>query len=150
MKKHSFAYIHSNHTTPLIENIKLPFRVKPKEIKDLNRYPFQNYEESIVLFSLTGDELLRKKEEKILRDILSAPPKTIFLIITPFNFEAKTDLNWVRKQLKMLHENKVNFEELELDVLLKEKPHLTFDQAFKEIQQIIELVALVAFKAFRG
>ena len=150
MKKHSFAYIHSNHTTPLIENIKLPFQVKPKEIKNLNRYHFQNDEDCIVLFSLTGNELLRKKEEKILQDILSAPKKSIFLIVTPFNFEAKTDLNWVHEQLKILQSKNVNFEPLELDALLREKPHFTFDQAFKEIQEIIELVAFVAFKAFRG
>ena len=150
MTKYSFAYIHSNHTSPLVENIKLPFKIEPKEIKGLVNYPYQNFENSIILFSLTGHELLRKKEEKLLKDILSAPKKTIFLIITPFNFEAKTDLNWVHEQLKMLQSKNVNFEALELDNLLQEKPHFTFDQAFKEIQEIIELVALVAFKAFRG
>lgn len=150
MAKYSFAYIHSNHTSPLVENIKLPFKIEPKEIKGLANYPYQNFENSIILFSLTGHKLLRKKEEKLLKNILSAPKKTIFLIITPFNFEAKTDLNWVHEQLKMLQSKNVNFEALELDNLLQEKPHFTFDQAFKEIQEIIELVALVAFKAFRG
>lgn len=150
MTKYSFAYIHSNHTSPLVENIKLPFTIEPKEIKMLERYPYKRFENNIILFSLTGHELLRKKEEKLLKDILSAPKKTIFLIITPFNFEAKTDLNWVHEQLKMLQSKNVNFEALELDNLLQEKPHFTFDQAFKEIQEIIELVALVAFKAFRG
>lgn len=50
----------------------------------------------------------------------------------------------------MLYEHKVNFEALSLDTLLKEKPYLTFDQAFKEIQQVVELIALVAFNAFDG
>ena len=150
MKTNSFSYIHSNHTTPLIENIKLPLGIRPVEINGLYQFPYQKFENNIILFSLTGQDVMRKKEKKLIRDLLNAPKKTIFLILTPFNFEAKTDLNWVHEQLKMLHENKVNFEELELDALLKEKPHLTFDQAFKEIQQIIELVALVAFKAFWG
>ena len=45
----------------------------------------------------------------------------------------------------MLYEHKVNFEALSLDTL-----YLTFDQAFKEIQQVVELIALVAFNAFDG
>ena len=150
MTKYSFAYIHSNHTTPLIENIKLPLGIKPKEIKMLERYPYKRFENNIILLTLTGQEALRSNEEKMIQDMLSAPKEAVFLIITPFSFEAKVNLDWVHKQLKMLHEQKVNFEALELEALLQEKPHLTFDQAFKEIQEIIELVAFVVFNSFKG
>ena len=150
MQKNSFVYIHSNHTIPLIKNLKLPSGVKPIEINGLCCFPYQKFENSIVLLSLTGEKAMRKKEQEFIQGILKAPKKTIFLIITPFNFEYKVDLEWVYKQLEILYEHKVNFETLELSVLLKEKPYLTFDEAFKELQQIIELITLVAFKAFKG
>ena len=150
MQKNSFFYIHSNYTMPLIKDLKLPAGVQSIEINDLESSLYQNSENSIVLLSLTGQKILRKKENNLIQELLMAPKKTIFLILTPFEFETKTDLTWVGKQLDMLYEHKVNFEELALDTLLKEKPYLTFDQAFKEIRQLVELIALVAFNAFKG
>ena len=44
----------------------------------------------------------------------------------------------------------INFEPLELDNLLKEKPRMTFDEGFKEIQKVIELIASVTYGTFRG
>lgn len=150
MQTNSFFYIHSNHTMPLIKNLKLPVGVQSIEINDLGNSLYQNSENSIVLLRLTGQDILRKKENNLIQELLMAQKKTIFLILTPFEFETKTDLQWVCEQLDMLYEHKVNFEELALDTLLKEKPYLTFDQAFKEIQQVVELIALVAFNAFEG
>lgn len=150
MQTNSFFYIRSNHTMPLIKNLKLPAGVQTVEINDLGSNLYQNSENSIVLLSLTGQDILRKKENNLIQELLMAPKKTIFLILTPFEFETKTDLQWVCEQLDMLYEHKVNFEALSLDTLLKEKPYLTFDQTFKEIQQVIELIALVAFNAFEG
>ena len=135
---------------PLIKNLKLPAGVQTVEIKNLGHLAYQNFENSIVLLSLTGQDILRKKENNLIQELLMASKKTIFLILTPFEFETKTDLTWVSKQLDMLYEHKVNFEELALDTLLKEKPYLNFEQAFKEIQQVIELIALVSFNAFEG
>ena len=148
MEKHSFSYIHSNHTSPVIAGLKLPFDIKPQEIQELTNYPYQHYEENIILFTLTGQTELREQEEKLVKNMLVAPPNVTFLIITPFSFEAGVNLNWVHEQLKTLQ--KVNFEPLELDTLLKKEPHLTFDQAFLKIQEIIELIAATTYGTFRG
>lgn len=137
MQKNSFFYIHSNHTMPLIKDLKLPAGVQSIEINDLESSLYRNSENSIVLLSLTGQDILRKKENNLIQELLMAPKKTIFLILTPFEFETKTDLQWVCEQLDMLYEHKVNFEALSLDTLLKEKPYLTFDQAFKKISKLL-------------
>lgn len=150
MQTNSFICIYDNHTMPLIKDLKLPAGVQSIEINDLESSLYQNSENSIVLLSLTGQKILRKKEKEFIQGILKAPKKTIFLILTPFEFETKTDVTWVGKQLDMPYEHKVNFEALSLDTLLKEKPYLTFDQAFKETRQIVELIALVSFNAFKG
>lgn len=150
MQTNSFYYIRGNHTMLLIKDLKLPVGVQTVEINDLGSSLYQNSENSIVSLSLTGQDILRKKENNLIQELLMSPKKTIFLILTPFEFETKTDLQWVCEQLDMLYEHKVNFEALSLDTLLKEKPYLTFDQAFKEIQQVVELISLVAFNAFDG
>ena len=150
MKKYAFSYIHSNHTTPLINGLKLPQGIQPRQIKNLTNYPYHCYAENIILFSLTGQPELREQEEKLVKNVLVAPINTTFLIITPFNFEAKVNLSWVHEHLNILRDKNVNFEPLELDSLLKEKPHLTFDQAFSKIQEVIELIAATAYGTFRG
>ena len=150
MTTHSFAYIHSNHTTPFINGLKLPFDIRPQEIQDLSDYPYENYDKNIILFSLTGQTELREQEEKLIQNIISASKNATFLIITPFRFEAGVDLNWILKQLTILQNNQVNFEVLELNAIQKEEPHLTFDQAFRKIQEVIELIASVTYGTFRG
>ena len=108
MTTHSFAYIHSNHTTPLINGLKLPFDIKPQEVQNLTNYPYENYDKNIILFGLTGRTELRKSEEKLIQNIISYPKNATFLIITPFQFEAGVDLNWILKQLAILQKNQVN------------------------------------------
>ena len=93
MQKNSFFYIHSNHTMPLIKDLKLPAGVQSIEINDLESSLYRNSENSIVLLSLTGQDILRKKENNLIQELLMAPKKTIFLILTPFEFETKTDYN---------------------------------------------------------
>lgn len=144
--KNLFAYIPDNRIIPLIENINLPQGIRPVEINDLCYFPYQTVENGIILLSLTGREVLREKETKLIQAILNAPKTTVFLILTPFNFETETNLNQVYEQLKILYEHQVNFEEL----VLNEKPYLTYEQAFQEIQQVIELIAQAVFKTFNG
>lgn len=144
--KNLFAYIPDNRIIPFIENINLPQGLRPVEINDLCYFPYQTVENCIILLSLTGREVLREKETKLIQAILNAPKTTVFLILTPFNFETETNLNRVYKQLKILYEHKVNFEELTLN----EKPYLTYEQVFQEIQQIIVLIAQTVFKTFNG
>ena len=144
--KNLFAYIPDNRIIPLIENINLPQGICPVEINDLCYFPYQTVENCIILLSLTGREVLREKETKLIQAILNAPKTTVFLLLTPFNFETETNLNRVYEQLKILYEHQVNFEEL----VLNEKPYLTYEQAFQEIQQVIELIAQAIFKTFNG
>ena len=141
-----FAYIPDNRIIPLIENINLPQGIRPVEINDLCYFPYQTVENCIILLSLTGREVLREKETKLIQAVLNAPKTTVFLLLTPFNFETETNLNRVYEQLKMLYEHQVNFEEL----VLNEKPYLTYEQAFQEIRQVIELIAQAIFKTFNG
>ena len=145
MTTYSFYYFHNNYTTPLIIGLKLPFGIKAKEIDQIPT----GLEKAIVLLALTGQTDKRPVEEQLIKDILSTPKNT-YLIITPFNFEADVDLDWVYGQLKFLQSKNINFEPLELDNLLKEKPSITFDQGFKETQKIIELIAATTFGTFRG
>lgn len=144
--KNLFAYIPDNRIIPFIENINLPQGIRPVEINDLCYFPYQTVENCIILLSLTGREVLREKETKLIQAILNAPKTTVFLLLTPFNFETETNLNRVYEQLKILYEHQVNFEEL----VLNEKPYLTYEQAFQEIQQVIELIAQAIFKTFNG
>ncbi len=144
--KNLFAYIPDNRIIPLIENINLPQGIRPVEINDLCYFPYQTVENCIILLSLTGREVLREKETKLIQAVLNAPKTTVFLLLTPFNFETETNLNRVYEQLKMLYEHQVNFEEL----VLNEKPYLTYEQAFQEIRQVIELIAQAIFKTFNG
>lgn len=144
--KNLFAYIPDNRIIPFIENINLPQGIRPVEINDLCYFPYQTVENCIILLSLTGREVLREKETKLIQAILNAPKTTVFLLLTPFNFETETNLNRVYEQLKILYEHQVNFEEL----VLNEKPYLTYEQAFQEIQQVIELIAQAVFKTFNG
>ena len=144
--KNLFAYIPDNRVIPLIENINLPQGIRPVEINDLCYFPYQTVENCIILLSLTGREVLREKETKLIQAVLNAPKTTVFLLLTPFNFETETNLNRVYEQLKMLYEHQVNFEEL----VLNEKPYLTYEQAFQEIRQVIELIAQAIFKTFNG
>ena len=101
--KNLFAYIPDNRVIPLIENINLPQGIRPVEINDLCYFPYQTVENCIILLSLTGREVLREKETKLIQAILNAPKTTVFLILTPFNFETETNLNRVYKQLKILY-----------------------------------------------
>lgn len=144
--KNLFAYIPDNRIIPFIENINLPQGIRPVEINDLCYFPYQTVENCIILLSLTGREVLREKETKLIQAILNAPKTTVFLLLTPFNFETETNLNRVYEQLKILYEHQVNFEEL----VLNEKPYLTYEQAFQEIRQVIELIAQAIFKTFNG
>lgn len=145
MTTYSFYYFHNHYSTPLITGLKLPLCIKPKEIEQITTGP----EKAIVLFSLTGQTDKRPEEEQLIKDILSAPKNT-YLIITPFNFEAGVDLDWIHRQLKILQGKNINFEPLELDNLLTVKSHLTFKKGLKEIQKVIELIAAITFGTFRG
>ena len=145
MTTYSFYYFHNHYSTPLITGLKLPFGIKAKEIEQIPT----GLEKAIVLLALTGQTDKLTVEEQHIKDILSTPKNT-YLIITPFNFESGVDLDWVHWQLKILQSKNINFEPLELDSLLKNKPHLTFDEAFQEIQKVIELIASTTFGTFRG
>ena len=145
MTTYSFYYIHNNYSTPLVTELKLPLNIKPKEVEQI---PI-GMGNDIVLLALTGQTDKRPVEEQLIKDILSAPKNT-YLIITPFNFKADVDLDWVYGQLKILQSKNINFEPLELDNLLKEKPCMTFDEGFKEIQKVIKLIAATTFGTFKG
>ena len=150
MNATSLTHFHNNYTKPIFEGIHLPFGLEPVEVQDFKHFPYKDYKTNIVLFRLSGEKQYRKQELSFVRKAMNASKNFVFLIMTPFSFEKGVDLGWVHKQLDKIHEKHQNFELLDMESWLQEKPHFTFDQAFKSVQQVISLVCAIYYGTFKG
>lgn len=136
MSKCKFFYINSNHTSVLVRDIEAKHHIKAMKIESLEE--IRTYSSKFILFNITGQMNLRKREEKLINDILKYPSKNDKLFITtPFSFESGVDLRWVRKQIQMLNNKDIDFKMFELDEYFKNKQNLTFDQVFNKIEKEI-------------
>ncbi|MBP5161002.1 MAG: hypothetical protein ILP11_03025 [Alphaproteobacteria bacterium] len=150
MKTVSFTYIHNNYTTPLLEGIRLPAGLNATQITDFNAFPYTDYQTNIVLFRLSGEKPLRRKENALIKHALTADHSFVYLIIMPFSFEKDVNRPWAYKQLSKLQDKHKNFELIDMEAYLKEMPNATFDEAFQQARQVIELICSVYANTFRG